>query len=97
MRPKVRGQSESLKVSKLLPFFAFFFFVCFSFLLLEKKKMLRKKRLKQKGRNMRPKMGAKSEKAEQELESKLPPFFAFFFCMRRRKCYEKTFEIEGQK
>jgi len=28
---------------------------------------------------MRPKMGAKSEKAKQELESKLLPFFAFFF------------------
>jgi hypothetical protein len=46
---------------------------------------------------MRPKMGAKSEKAKQELESKLLPFFAFLFLHRRRRCYEKTFEIEGQK
>jgi len=53
--------------------------------LLEKKKMPRKKRLKRKGRNMRPKMEAKNENAKQELESKLPPFFAFFFLHEKKK------------
>jgi hypothetical protein len=46
-------------------FFYGFFFLCvfFSFLLLEKK-MPRKKRLKQKGKNRRPQARAKSERAE---------------------------------
>jgi hypothetical protein len=35
--------------------------------------------LKQKGRNGRAEVGAKSEKAERELEGKLLPFFAFFY------------------
>jgi len=35
--------------------------------------------LKQKGRNKRPEAKAKSERAKQKLESKLPPFFTFFF------------------
>jgi len=48
-------------------------------LLFEKKKMPRRKHLKQKGRNRRPKARVKSERAEQEFEGKLPPFFAFFF------------------
>jgi hypothetical protein len=51
-------------------------------------------------------VGAKSEKVEQELKGKLPPFSAFFFfsmvlflffCLRIRRCQEKTFETEGQK
>ncbi len=81
--PKCR--SERRKVSSLLSLHFFsslwFFFLCvfFSFLLLEKKEMPRKKNSKQKGRNKRPKVGAKSEKAEQEFEGKLLPFSAFFF------------------
>ncbi len=35
--------------------------------------------LKQKGRSARVEVGAKNEKAEQELEGKLPPFSALFF------------------
>jgi hypothetical protein len=46
--------------------------------------------LKQKGRNGRVKAGAKSERAERELEGKLLPFSAFFFL-----CQEKTFETKG--
>jgi hypothetical protein len=48
------------------------------FLLFEKKKMPREC-LKQKGRSARVEVGAKNEKAEQELEGKLPPFSALFF------------------
>jgi hypothetical protein len=47
--------------------------------MLENKKMPRRKHLKQKGRNRRPKVGAKSERVERKLEGKLLPFFAFFF------------------
>ncbi len=74
------------KKGKLLPFSTsfsslWFFFLCvfLFFLLLKKKKMPRRKRLKRRGRNMRPEVGAKSEMVEQELEGKLPPFSAFFF------------------
>ncbi len=91
--------------------FFFFYVVLFlcvflSFLLLEKKKMPRRKCLKRKGKNRRPEVGAKSERAELELEGKLPPFFAFFFslsffflffCLRRRRYQEKVSEIKGQK
>ncbi len=31
------------------------------------------------GRNGRAKVGAKNERAKQELEVKFPPFFSFFF------------------
>ncbi len=87
----------------------FFLSLCFFFfLLLEKKKMAKRKCLKQKGRNKRPEVGSKSERAEWELEGKFFPFSSFyfslwfFFCffifsLRRRRCQEKTFEIEGQK
>ncbi len=74
------------KKGKLLPFSTFFsslwfFFLCvfLFFLLLKKKKMPRRKRLKRRGRNMRPEVGAKSEVVERDLEGKLPPFSAFFF------------------
>jgi len=69
------------KKSKLLSFFAFFFFLCvfFSFFCLRRKKMPRRKCLKQKGRNRRPKIGAKSERIEQKLKGKLPSFFTFYF------------------
>ncbi len=40
--------------------------------------MPRRKRLKRKGRNRTPGMGAKNERAEWEFEGKIPPFFAFF-------------------
>jgi hypothetical protein len=66
-----------LEKKKMICFSVFFF----SFFLLEKKKMPRRKCLKRKGKNRRPKAGAKSERAERELESKLPPFFAFFFLL----------------
>jgi hypothetical protein len=81
--------------------------VFLSFLLLEKKKMPKRRRLKQKGRNKRPEAKAKSERAKQKLEIKLPPFFTFFFllygffslffCLRKRRCQEKMLETEGQK
>jgi hypothetical protein len=60
--------------------------------------------LKQKGINGKAEVGAKSERAKWELEGKLPPFsailflsmvFFFFFCLNRRRCQEKAFEIEG--
>jgi hypothetical protein len=35
--------------------------------------------LKQRGRNGRVDVGAKSERAERELKGKFPPFFAIFF------------------
>ncbi len=65
-KPKVRGQSKSLKVSSLL-FLHFFFsmvfcFFFFHFLLLEKKKMLREniwnRRAKVRGQKWKPKMRA---------------------------------------
>jgi len=52
---------------KLPLFLAYYFvFLCvfLSFLLLEKKKMPKRKRLKQKGKNRRPKVRAKSERAK---------------------------------
>jgi len=79
LHPKCR--SKKRKISSLLSLHLFFLYGSFflSFLLLEKKKMLRTKCLKRKCRNRRPKVGAKSERAEQKLEGKLPPFSAFFF------------------
>jgi hypothetical protein len=71
---KVRRQSGSLKESSL-PSLHFFFPVWF-FFLLERKKML--------GENVwnkRAKVGAKSERAKWELESKFLPFFWFFFLL----------------
>jgi hypothetical protein len=51
--------------------------------------------MKRKCKNGKAEMRTKSEKVEQELESKLPPFFLFFFscflvclsslCLRKRK------------
>jgi hypothetical protein len=39
--------------------------------------MPRRKRLKQKGRNKKPKARAKSERVKRELKGKLPPFSTF--------------------
>jgi hypothetical protein len=68
LHPKCRSKRK--KVSSL-PFLHFFFLygffsLCVSlfFLLLEKRKMSRRKHLKQKGRNKKPKAGAKSERAK---------------------------------
>jgi len=78
--PKMKGQSESLKVNSFpslhfVSFLRFFFSLCFlSFLLLEKKKMPRESTW-----HGSAKAGAKSERAEWELESKLPPLCAYFF------------------
>jgi cellulose synthase/poly-beta-1,6-N-acetylglucosamine synthase-like glycosyltransferase len=78
-------QKQRRKGSSLLPlqfFFLYgFFFLCvfLSFPLLEKKKMRRKKRLKQKGKNRRPEVVTKNEKAKCELEGKLLPFSTFLF------------------
>ncbi len=47
--------------------------------MLEKKKKLRRKHLKQKGRNMRVEAEAKSERANRELKGKLLPISTFFF------------------
>jgi hypothetical protein len=44
-----------------------------------KTRRCQKKCLKQKGRSGKAETGTKSERAEQELEGKLPPFFAFYF------------------
>ncbi len=41
--------------------------------------MPRRKCLKRKGKNRRPKVGAKSEWAKRNFKGKLPSFFAFFF------------------
>jgi hypothetical protein len=67
--------------------------------------MKRRRCLKQKGRNKRAEMGAKSERAERKLEGSLLPFSAFFsflwfffvcffsfFYLRKRRCQEKVFE-----
>ncbi len=70
---------------KLVPFFAFFsslwvFFLCFVlFSSIWEAEDAKKKHLKQKGRSGRVKAGAKSERAERELEGKFSPFFAFLF------------------
>jgi len=42
----------------------------------------KRKHLKRKGKSRRAKAGAKSERAEQDLEGKFVPFFAFFFLYR---------------
>jgi hypothetical protein len=91
LHPKCR--SERRKVSSLLSLHFFFLCVFFSFLLLEKKKTLRRKCLKRKGTNKRLEVGVKSERAEQKLEGKLLPFsvfffllYGFFFYLRKRRC-----------
>ncbi len=93
-KPKVRGQSGSLKESSLpsLHFFysLWFSFLFFFFLLLEKKKMLGESVW-----NKKVEVGAKSEKAEWELESKFPPFSWFFlllFCVFCLLCVWKEEE-----
>jgi hypothetical protein len=82
LHPKCRSEGRKVNSFPSLHFFSYlwFFFLCvfFSFLMLEKK-IPRRKCLKQKGRNRRLKAGAKSERAERELERKLLPFSAFFF------------------
>ncbi len=119
-RVEARTKSENVErelKGKFLPFFAFFsylwfFFLCvfFSFLMLEKKKMLGEnvwnKRAKVGGQNQEPKMRGQSESLK---ESSLPSlhffllygffFLCFFFplCLRRRRCQEKAFETKGQK
>ncbi len=83
LHPKCK--SERYRPSLFCIFFLLydFFSLCvfFFFLLLEKKKMPKRKCLKWKGRNKSPEAGAKSERAEWELEGKLLPFFAFFFLL----------------
>ncbi len=98
---KWKGQNGSLKVSSSpsLHFFSslwLFFFPCvfFSSFVWKKKDAMRK-HLKRKCKNERAKIRAKSERAEQELEGKLPLFSWFFFvvflcvlsslCLRRKK------------
>jgi hypothetical protein len=62
--------------------------------------------LKQKGKSRRARARVKNVRVERELEGKLPPFSTFFFSsmifflflyLRRKRCWEKAFEIEGQK
>jgi hypothetical protein len=66
------------KKCKFPTFSAFYFFLYgFFFFCLRRKKCQGEKRLKQKGRNKRP----KSERVEVEFEGKLPPFSAFFFLL----------------
>jgi hypothetical protein len=74
---------ERRKVNCLLFLHFFFLWLFFSlcvffFLMLEKKKMPRRKCLKQKGRNKRPEVRTKSERAKLKLESELFPFSEFF-------------------
>ncbi len=81
---KVRGQSRSLKVSSFLSLHVFsslwfFFSLCFFFLTTWKEKNARRKHMKRKCKNGKAEAITKSEKAERELEGKLPPFFWFFF------------------
>ncbi len=74
---KAKNESIEWELEGKLPLFStflFFFMVFFAFLLLEKKKMLGESVW-----NKKVKVAAKSEKAERELESKIPPFFLFFF------------------
>jgi len=109
LHPKCRSEKRKVSSFPFLHFSSFlsFFLVCVFFFLLENKKMPRKKCLKRNGRNRRPKAKAKSERAEQKLETKFLPFsafffslwflFSFFFCLKKRRCQEKMFEIEGQK
>jgi hypothetical protein len=64
--------------------------------------------LKQKGKSGRVEVGAKNEKAEQELEGKLLPFFTFLFfsmvffffvffnlLLEKKKMPRERIEIEG--
>jgi AAA+ ATPase superfamily predicted ATPase len=60
-------KSNRREVNSFLSLQFFFFsmvFLFFSFALLEKKKMPRRKHLKQMGQNKRPETGAKSERVE---------------------------------
>jgi len=85
LHPKCK--SERRKVSSFL--FLHFFFsmiflsLCVSFSFYLRRRMPRRKCLKQKSRNKRVEAGAKSERAKQKLEGKLLPFatFIFFFSM----------------
>ncbi len=81
--PKLRGQNGSLKVGSLPSLHIFsslwFFSLCFFSLFKQKEKNARRKHLKQKCKSEKAKAGAKSEKVEQELEGKLPPFSTYFF------------------
>ncbi len=106
-RAEVRGQHGSLKESSFasLHFFSSLWFFFFSSTWKEEDAM--RKLLKQKDRNGKAKAGAKSEKAEWELEGKNLSFSTFLFFsmiffsmfffsyLKRRRCKEKVFEIEG--
>jgi hypothetical protein len=61
LHPKCKN--ERRKIHSLL-FMHFFSYDLIFFLLLEKKKMLRRKHLKRKGRNTKIEVGAKSERAK---------------------------------
>ncbi len=83
------------KKGKLSPFSTFFFFsmVFFSFFSSTWEKDAKEKVVEKKGKNMRLEVGATGERAEWELEGKLPPFSVvfffsmgfFFFYLRRRR------------
>ncbi len=74
--PKYRSERKKLNSVPFLHFFSFsmvFFFLCF-FFLLEKKNMKRRRCLKQKGRNKKAEMGAKSERAKRKLKGSILPW-----------------------
>ncbi len=76
--PKVRRQSDSLKVSFVpsLHFFSFLWFFFFFSLLFKKKKDVWRKCLKQKGRSKNQKWKGKTG-----IERKVPSFFCIFFLL----------------
>jgi len=64
LHPKCKNERRKVNSFPSLHFFSSLWFFLCVFLMLENKKMPRRKHLKQKGRNRRPKVGAKSEKVE---------------------------------
>jgi hypothetical protein len=96
-RLKQKGRTEAWRQAPSL-LCIFFCSLWFFFPFAWKEEDVKRKRLKQKCKSGRVEMGTKSERATQELEGKLPPFFAFFsslwfifslcvfffFCLKRR-------------
>jgi len=114
-RAKARAKNERAEhefEGKFPPFFAFFFSLCFfSFLLLEKKKMLRESiwngNAKEERQNQEPKVRGQNGSLKVSSFPSLPFFsflwflflcvFSFFFYLRRRRCKNKTLETKVQK
>ncbi len=74
----MRGQSESLKVSSL-PSLQFFFLCVFCLFFYLRRRRCQEKVLEMEVQKQEGKSRSQKWKPKWELESKLPPFFAYFF------------------